>query len=188
LVNEATNLFDNKRKTVGRSFRIDEQWLAVLNEEAQKQGVSVNSLLNKLLQQYAYLRYMLRYGAITLTRQGFIGILQCCPDEKIKENGKNAGSKIVKDLLRTMGVPPTYGIVLCIVKKLLSEFAGWFECDHHIRPDKEILHFRHDLGPKWSLYLSAITEGTFNSLLDTKVEIETSNNSVTVTIKKQQIK
>ena len=54
-------------------------------------------------------------------------------------------------------------------KKILSEFAGWFECDHHIKPDKEILHFRHDMGPKWSMYLSAITEGTFNSLLDKKV-------------------
>jgi hypothetical protein len=182
------NLFDTKRKTVGRSFRVDEQWLAVLNEEAKKQGVSVNSLLNRLLQQYAYLRYMLRYGAITLTRQGFMEILECCTDEKIKEKGKNAGANIVKDLLRTMGVPPTYGIILCIVKKLLSEFAGWFECDHHIKPNKEILHFRHDLGPKWSIYLAAITEGTFNSLLDAKIDIETTKNSVTVTIQKQQIK
>ena len=181
-------MFANKGKTAGRSFRIDQRWLSVLNEEAEKQGVSVNSLLNRLLQQYAYLRYMLRYGAITMTRQGFMEILECCPDEKIKEKGKSAGANILKDLLRTMGVPPTYGIILLIVKKLLSEFAGWFECDHHIKSDKEILHFRHDLGPKWSVYLAAITEGTFSSLLDTKVHIETTNNSVTITIKKQQIK
>ena len=176
---------NKKRKTVGRSFRIDQEWLTVLTQEAEKQGVSVNSLLNRLLQQYAYLRYMMRYGAITLTRQGFMSILECCPDEKIQEKGQNAGANIVKDLLQTMGVPPTYGFILCIIKKILSEFAGWFECDHHIKPDKEILHFRHDLGPKWSTYLAAITAGTFNELLDTKVNIETTNNSVTVTINKQ---
>ena len=41
------NLFlpNKKRKTVGRSFRIDEEWLDVLKEESEKQGVSVNSIL-----------------------------------------------------------------------------------------------------------------------------------------------
>ena len=178
-------MLTKRRKTVGRSFRIDEEWLNVLNEEAEKQGVSVNSLLNRLLQQYAYLRYMMRYGAITLTRKGFKEILESCPDEKIKENGKKAGANIVKDLLLTMGVPPTYGFVICLVKKLLSEFAGWFECDHHIKPDKEILHFRHDLGRKWSIYLSAITSGTFNTLLNKEIDIEISDSSVTITIPKQ---
>jgi hypothetical protein len=97
-----------KRKTVGRSFRISQEWLDVLNEEAERQGLSVNSVMNRLLKQYAYIRYMLRYGAITLTRKGFASLLECCPDDKIRENGRNAGSKITKDLLLTMGVPPTY--------------------------------------------------------------------------------
>ena len=178
---------NKKRKTVGRSFRVDEEWLNVLNEEAEKQGVSVNSLLNRLLQQYAYLRYMMRYGAITLTRKGFANILESCPDEKVKENGRNAGETIVKDLLLTMGVTPNYAFVIFIVKKLLSEFAGWFECDHHIKENKEVLHLRHDLGPKWSIYLSGITAGTFNSLLNKEIQIETSDSSVTVTIDKQNV-
>ncbi len=178
---------NKKRKTVGRSFRVDEEWLNVLNEEAEKQGVSVNSLLNRLLQQYAYLRYMMRYGAITLTRKGFVNILECCPDDKVEENGRNAGETIVKDLLLTMGVTPSYAFVICLVKKLLSEFAGWFECDHHIMEDKEVLHLRHDLGRKWSDYLSGITSGTFNALLNKEIEIESSDSSVTITIDKQNI-
>ncbi|PVX26620.1 MAG: hypothetical protein CW691_00815 [Candidatus Bathyarchaeum sp.] len=181
-------MLNKKRKTVGRSFRIDEEWLNVLNEEAEKQGVSVNSLLNRLLQQYAYLRYMLRYGAITLTRKGFLGILECCPDDKIKESGINAGENIVKDLLLTMGVTPTYSFVLCLIKKLLSEFAGWFECDHHIKKDKEILHLRHELGRKWSIYLSGITVGTFNTILHKEISTEISDTSITITIDKQNIK
>jgi len=79
-------LLNKKRKTVGRSFRIDEEWLRVLNEEAERQGVSVNSLLNRLLQQYAYIRYMLRYGAITLNRKGFASLIECIPEDKVREN------------------------------------------------------------------------------------------------------
>ena len=96
-------MLNKKRKTVGRSFRISEELLDVLNEEAEKQGVSVNSHMNKLLQQYAYLRYMLRYGAITLTRKSFSAILESCPEDKIRENGRNSGAKITRDLMLTMG-------------------------------------------------------------------------------------
>jgi len=178
-------LLKEKRKTVGRSFRIDEEWIKVLNEEAEKQGISANSLLNRLLQQYAYLRYMLRYGAITVTRKGFSGILECCPEDKLRENGRNAGSTITRDILLTMGVAPDYSFVILLVKKILSEFAGWFECDHHIKRDKEILHFRHDLGIKWSIYVEAAASETFNSILGKKVTTEISDSSVTITIYRQ---
>ena len=178
-------LLNRKRKTVGRSFRIDEEWLNVLAEEAEKQGVSVNALLNRLLQQYAYIRYMLRYGAITLTSKGFSSLLECCPEDKVRENGRNAGSTITRDLLLTMGAAHDYSFVILLVKKILSEFAGWFECDHHIKRDKEILHLRHDLGIKWSIYLSEVAAGTFNSILNKEVTIELSDSSVTITIPKQ---
>ena len=178
-------MLKEKRKTVGRSFRIDEEWIKVLNEEAEKQGISANSLLNRLLQQYAYLRYMLRYGAITVTRKGFFAILESCPEDKVRENGRNAGSTITRDILLTMGVAPDYNFVILLVKKILSEFAGWFECDHHIKRDKEILHFRHDLGIKWSIYVEAAASETFNSILGKKVTTEISDSSVTITIPKQ---
>ena len=130
---------------------------------------------------------MLRYGAITLTRKGFASLLECCPDDAVKEKGRTAGSTITKDLLLTMGVPPTYDFTVFLVKKLLSDFAGWFECDHHIKRDKEVLHLRHDLGIKWSIYLSGVASGTFNSLLDKEVTMELSDSSVIVTIDKQNI-
>ncbi len=176
------SFLNKKRKTVGRSFRIDEEWLKVLNEEAERQGISVNSLMNRLLQQYSVIRYMLRYGAITLTRKGFSAILESCPEDKIRENARNAGSTIANDLLRTMGAPTNYNFVVFLITKLLSGFAGWFECDHHIRRDKEILHLRHDLGTNWSIYLAEAASEMFNSTLNKKVKTEILGDSVTVTI------
>ena len=71
-----------------------------------------------------------------------------------------------------MGVTPNYSFVLCIVKKILAEFAGWFECDHHIRKDREILHLRHDLGMKWSIYVAGAAYGTFRSILKEEVDAD----------------
>ena len=177
-------MLNEKRKTVGRSFRIDEEWLRVLNDEATKQGISVNALLNRLLQKYAYLRYMLRYGAITITSKGFSAILKSCPADKIRENGRNAGLNIARDVLLTMGVAPNYDFVILLVKKILSEFAGWFECDHHIKRDKEIFHLRHDLGPNWSIYVAEISAEIFRSSLNREIKTEILGDSVTLTIDK----
>jgi hypothetical protein len=175
---------NKKRKTVGRSFRIDEELLNVLNEEAEKQGVSVNSLLNRLLQRYSYLRFFLRYGAITLTRKGFAGILECCPDDELREKGMNAGSAIAKDIMMTMGIAPDYNLVVYLVKKLLSDFAGWFECDHHIKRDKEIVHMRHEMGMKWSIYMAGAATALFKTILKKEADIEITDAYVTVTIHK----
>ena len=173
---------DKKRKTVGRSFRIDEEWLKVLNEEAERQRVSVNALLNWLLQQYAHIRFMLRYGAITVTRKGFASLLECCPENDVRNRGRKAGSEITRDMLLTMGAAQDYNFVILLVKKILAEFAGWFECDHHIKRDREILHFRHDLGIKWSIYVEAAASETFSSILGKKVSTEIWDSSVNVTI------
>ena len=178
-------MLNKKRKTVGRSFRIDEELLNVLKEEAEKQGVSVNSFLNRLLRRYSYLRFFLRYGAITLTRKGFVGILECCPDGEMRKKGINAGSAIARDILLTIGVPPDHSFVVYLVDKFLSEFAGWFECDHHIKRDKEIFHLRHDLGMKWSIYIAGAAYGISNSILKEEIGIEFSDSSITITINKQ---
>jgi hypothetical protein len=178
-------LLNGKRKTVGRSFRIDEEWLGVLNEEAEKQGISVNALLNRLLQQYAYIRFMLRYGAITLARKSFASLLECCPEDKVREKGRKAGSQITRDMLLTMGATPDYNFMILLIKKILSEFAGWFECDHHVKRDKEILHFRHDLGIMWSIYLEAAASEMFQSVLSKKATTQFSDSSVTITIYRQ---
>jgi hypothetical protein len=176
---------NRKRKTVGRSFRIDEEWLKVLNEEAEKQRVSVNALMNWLLQQYAYIRFMLRYGAITLTRKGFASLLESCPADEVREKGRKAGLEISRDMLLTMGAANDYNFVILLVKKILAEFAGWFECDHHVKRDREILHFRHELGIKWSIYVEAAASETFSTVLGKQVSTEISDSSVTVTIYRQ---
>ena len=119
-----------------------------------------------------------------MTRKGFVGILECCPDDMIKERGVTAGSTIDKDILLTMGAPTDLGFVADLIEKLLSEFAGWFECDHHVKRDKEILHLRHDLGKKWSLYLTGAAQGICKSVLKKDVDVEMTDSSVTMTINK----
>jgi len=86
-----------------------------------------------------------------------------------------------------MGVTPNYAFVICLVKKLLSEFAGSFECDHHIMRIKRFFLYVMTWDGNGASNLSGITSGTFNALLNKEIEIESSDSSVTITIDKQNI-
>jgi hypothetical protein len=128
---------------------------------------------------------MLRYGAVTITSKGFAAILESCPEDKLRENGRNAGTNIARDVLLTMGAKPNYELVILIITKLLSEFAGWFEYDYHVKQDRDILHLRHNIGVNWSIYVSEASNAAFATVLKKDVSIEHTEYSVTVTIKKQ---
>jgi len=170
-------------KTVGHSFRINEEYLAVLQEEAEKQTISVNALMNKILQQYTVFgRFTERFGMITVGNHMFADILECCPEEDLVRIGKTVGASNAKDFFRTMGVTLDFKTMIYIITKVFCGPAGWAKCDHYVASGKEILHFRHNLGANWSKFIAATVSSLFESFLDKKVIIELLRNAVTLTI------
>ena len=78
-------LVDSKDRTVGRSFRIKEQWLDILKKEAEREGLSVNALMNKILEDFSmYHRHFTRMEAISFTKHTTSLLL-----EKISSSSKN---------------------------------------------------------------------------------------------------
>lgn len=170
-------------KTVGHSFRINEEYLAVLQEEAEKQTISVNALMNKILQQYTVFgRFSERFGMITVGNDVFADILECCPEEDIIRIGKTVGTFNAKDFFRTMRIPLDFKSVIYLVTKVLCGPAGWAKCDHYFASGKEILHFRHNLGANWTKFIATAASSVFESILGKKVKVELLKGSVTLTI------
>lgn len=170
-------------KTVGHSFRINEEYLTVLQEEAERQTISVNALMNRILQQYTVFgRFSERFGMITVGNDFFADILECCPEEDLVRIGKTVGTSNAKDFFRTMRIPLEFNSVIYLITKVLCGPAGWAKCDHYITSGKEILHFRHNLGTNWSKFIAAAASAVFESTLDKKVTVELLRSSVTLTI------
>jgi hypothetical protein len=175
--------FSEKRSSISRSFRIDSEWLEILREEAEREGISVNALMNKVLQQYSRnYRHAGRYGVVILTRPTFSSIIGCCSEEALTATAKASGSNRTKDALRTLGIPSTHESLVTFIKNNLDEFAGWFKFNHHVMEDKEMLHLRHVFGIKWSIFIAEAISTMFDFILNKKVTTEISNFSVTITI------
>lgn len=169
-----------KRKTVGFSIRIDEEWLEVLRKEAERQTLSVNALMNKVFHDYCvHWRWAETFGAVLLTRQTLGGIVACCPEDSLAELGKASGSTGAKDLLRTIGVVPTYNTLLQFIQNM-AKFGNWFDYSKHTNGRKELIHLRHELGRKWSIFIANQVATMFKSTLGITTKMEINDNYATL--------
>lgn len=169
---------NKKSQTIGRSFRIREQCLNTLSTEAKREGISVNALLNQILEGYCtYHRHFSRYGGISLTKSLFKLLLESCPKTALKEMGQQAGSEIVIDLFRTFGLEFTYDNVIFFLAIILSKYGNWFKYEHHLRNKTEIFYIRHRLGRNGSIFLAEFLSTIFNSL-NRKMKIDVSGETL----------
>jgi len=88
-------------KTGTASFRLDESALKALHEDAKKQNISVNTLLNQLVLAYAnYDRPTKRFRMIKLPGSSFKHILNAATLEAIVEAGRSTGNDVPKTFIR----------------------------------------------------------------------------------------
>ena len=173
-------MIDKKSRTIGRSFRVDEQWLNVLNEEAKREGISVNALMNQILQDYSlFHRYFKRHPGIVLMQKSFSRIIEKCPKEDLIEIGREAGAIIVKDVFRIFGLSPNHKDVTFYLLTMLAKYGNWFEYEHHTRNNKEFFHLRHDLGENGSIYIGEFVSAIFEHSLNKKIKTEITAGTLT---------
>ena len=180
---EALGSKNQKRKTIGFSSRVNEEWLEILRADAERQGTSVNAIINKILKNYCqHYRWVERLGAIYITRPTISKLTSCCPEDKLKEIAKISGSTGSKDALRTMGIPPTYNNLLLFIKTNIGKNGNWFDFNKYTRNHKDIIHLHHELGKNWSTFIAYQVSTMIESILHKTTTTEIFENSATIEI------
>jgi hypothetical protein len=147
---------NKKQKTVVRTFRIKAEWDDILKKEAERQGISVNHLVNSILQKYSSFDRLARSSNfISLTKHVFMEILKGISLESLAQAGENTGQKDIQDILDMLGLPSDNESFTHITSKLFgaSDYAAWFNCYRSVQENRTFLHLQHDLGRGWSVFL-----------------------------------
>ena len=153
---ESHRISGKKQKTVTRTFRIRTEWDDTLKQEAEKQGTSVNVLVNSIFQKYALFdRWAHGYNSISLTQQTFHELISGIPEENLALAGEKSGSKDIQNLIDLIGLPSNYDSFAYMVS---THFGGagramWFTCYRHLHENSDIFHLQHNLGRGWSIFL-----------------------------------
>jgi hypothetical protein len=172
---------------VGRSFRLNENLLNVLTNEAAKEGISPNALLNKILQDYCqFHRHLKNFPSILLTQDTFSTIITKISPEDARKIGTKAGYRGYQDILRTLGLKVNQQNIQYLLETIYGNYGKWFIYTHHNHKNKKVYHLRHTLGENWSILVSALVSTLFEEGLNQKTETENLENAVTVQVPRNQ--
>jgi len=186
-----SNRFDKRKKTITRTFRIRQEWDSVLQDEAARQGVSVNVLLNKLLRKYSlYARWNDRNKDITLPQRTLREILNAVQVESLAEAGTKSGALDAINIVNAMGLTIDYDSFVYLITEHLGgpHFARWFQCFHHTQGNKDSFHLQHDFGHGWSVYLEKYLLSFLSSITDADAQIRVYDYAITLELTRPKSK
>ena len=168
-------------KTVAKSFRINQNALAALREEAGKQTISLNTLVNQLLVSYSeFGRFMRQMHMLMFTKQTFAEILNVVPEEKLAEAAVVAGKSAPQALITSKhGKISVNGVIELV--HYLSAYANFFEYSEQEEGGHWTITLTHELGRKWSTFVAGYLEQAFLAA-GVKVKHTVSDRSVTFSI------
>src|SRR5216117_1567396 len=141
-------------RTVAKSFRVNEKALGALQEEANRQSISVNTLVNQLLLDYSeFGRFLQRINALRLSRKTFQEILNSVPDDNLFKAGQIAGKSGPMAIIASKWGKVTVNTVIEYIHDL-SAYANLFEYYEKNENERWTITLMHELGPKWSAFLA----------------------------------
>lgn len=148
-------------KTIAKSFRINQVAIEALREEARKQTISLNTLVNQLLVSYTeFGRYMRQMRGVTLPHQTFAEIVGTLFDGELTEVGKRAGKSEPQALITSKHGKMTANAVIELIH-FLSSNNNLFEYSEKDENGHWTITLTHELGRRWSLFLASYLEEAF---------------------------
>jgi len=169
---------------ITRTFRLNPEFDKILNDEAEKHGLSVSALLNQIIRQYVLVsRFTERVPAITLTYHTFTPILEHIPDKDLVEVAEKTGSIIPEEAILQRGQKLNFDTINWFIDVVYGKYGNWFDSNQSIINGEKRIHLTHQLNHKWSQYLGGYMRSMFESILDLQPTIETRENSVTLYLK-----
>jgi hypothetical protein len=172
----------NKNKLSHQGFRLEEQVIKTLAEEAIRKGISVSSLVNKILKNYVTHEMQFEELGFILVSKDFLRkIFNVVDDEKhIQDFGKEFGATIAKEYV-------SYFYPQVNSNTLVQFLDYWFRrfqsCKHIVEDtDRSQRHYftvNHDINMKFTLELKAILEGLIEPVSKTTIDFkDTTANSM----------
>jgi len=154
-------------KTTTMTFRVYENLIKKLKEEAEDREISVNTLVNQIFRRYVeWDSYEPKVGMIPIAKPVVIQLFENISEDKLIEIANKVGKSAVTD------------IALFMKHRIdIDAFLEWFETrmktasveiSHQRLDDASKTHsyiIRHDFGKNWSIFHKTIFESIIQEML-----------------------
>ena len=166
-------------KTVTRTFRISERAFAALQDDAGRQNVSVNTLVNQILLSYAnFDRHVKKLHLLKISRPTFKRVLEAAPEDSIIEAGKEAGSDVPRFFVLQKGEGLSLQAVLNHLRDM-GDYGNLYEYTETFQDRRRVVTLGHELGPKGTLFFAHYVQAALENV-QASPTFTLGDNSITV--------
>jgi hypothetical protein len=168
------------KKTVLRTIRLSAEHDRILEEDARKKGLSVNSLLTTLITKYAeWDRFAERFGYVSVGRQGFRRMFDLLSDEALVAHGRDVGGRNAPEITRfwfgKLNLETFFSFLA-----VHSKYAGIYHYELSSNSRNHTITLHHELGPRYSVVLANYFDQAIRNIVGVAPKISTGDNSCTL--------
>lgn len=170
---------DARSATVTRSFRFDAEMSKILDEEAERMGVSVNALVGIILKRYSeFTRYLSKIDMIVLNRELLISLLEAKDEEYLYKLGAKLGGTVSVDTIMFWKKDVTEESVLEYIEKIICLYGHLGTYDEVSQPHSKTIVIRHRLGRKGSKFFEGYLRSTLKNTVGKDATFEVTDSSI----------
>ncbi len=170
----------NTKKTVLRTIRITEDLDTLLNKDARTKRVNVNTLISSILTKYSeWDRYSERFGVVSLRQDIIKMLIESIEDDKLVQVAKQIGRRVPRELILFLFKKITVEIYLEYLSRL-CRYGGYGHYELETDGKDYVITILHNMGIKWSIYLSNAIETGLWATLGAFPKFETTETSIVI--------
>jgi len=169
-------------KKVTRAFKITKALDDAVISQAEKQGITPSSFINRLLGQYFdWWQYASKgSGFLTLDRLVLMAMIEDLDEEKTSDIARSIALITTRDFLK-FRFGKLDSETLFKFLDMLDHYMHWGDVKTLRREDEAVeVLVKHDMGIKWSIFISEFVSGLMSSFLDMQTSVEISTFGCTV--------
>ena len=162
-----------------RSFRVEQDVSNILDEEAERMGISVNALVNIILKHYSdFSRFLSKIDLVILNREILTKFLEIMEDQEIFKIGLELGETIPKDTILFWKKELAQQNVFEYLEKIICRYGHLGTYDEILQSRGRTIVIRHRLGRKGSIFFQAFFFSAIKTMLNVDAKFEITESSL----------
>jgi hypothetical protein len=164
--------------TTTRSFRFDLNLSEVLDDEAERMGISVNALVGTILKRYAeFTRYLSKIDMIVINREFIVSLLESLDEQSLYAMGLKLGETVPRDTILFWKKELSEQSVLEYIEKIICRYGHLGTYDEVSATSRTIV-IRHRIGRKGSIFFEGYLRGALKNIVGRDAIFEVTDSSV----------
>jgi len=171
---------DARTTSITRSFRFESDVLGVLDEEAERMGISVNALVGTVLRRYAeFTRYLSKIDMVVINREVLTSLMEEMDEDDLYKLGLKLGETVLSDTVIFWKKEITERTVMEYIEKVICRYGHLGTYDEKQMPGGSlVMVIRHRLGKKGSRFLEGYLLSGLKNTLSINATFEATDSSV----------